>query len=138
MIINLSRFVKRLMAFGVIAGGCIAVGNIWTDCNYCENLTSPVQLCNGTGTSTCGLFYMQGRKICCSNHVGTNCSNYTNLGTMNFSYQLTSGNSCTGTYKCSGSSSSNCDGDMIIAASSNCVPYGPIISYSDHAYACNN
>lgn len=113
---------------------------VWTDCDYCENLTAPpnIQLCSETGSSSCSLYYMQAQTICCSNKSGPDCDSYYQISPSGtYYYRVSSGTYCNGTYRCAGRTSAPCSGDIIVPTSSDCVPYGPMIPQTGATYACD-
>ncbi len=113
---------------------------VWTDCDYCENLTAPpsIQLCTGTGSTSCGLFYIMAQTICCSNKTGLGCESRHQISQSGtYYYRVSTGSYCNGDYRCAGRISSPCSGDIVVPTSSDCVPYGPIYPQTGPTYECD-
>lgn len=130
------RWLKRIVLLGLMVCGIDNANQVWTDCDYCQNLTNPLQLCMGIGSSTCGLYYTNAQSICCSNTAGKSCSSYISMGQKTFYYRYSDGNYCNGYYKCANRTYSPCIADVIIPSSHNCLPTGPVMGYSSVALVC--
>lgn len=132
-----NRWLKLFFVLGFVVCGIDKADRVWTDCDYCQNITSPIQTCSGTGSSSCNLYYSYGQTYCCSNSAGKSCQDYQYLGPATFYYRYSAGNYCIGYYKCAGRTTAPCSGDVIIPSSSDCTPYGPIYGFTSNSYTCN-
>ncbi|MBN2327180.1 MAG: hypothetical protein JXR73_08485 [Candidatus Omnitrophica bacterium] len=118
----------------ILGGGASSQG---TNCDYCKDLYgSPIQLCSDLGLSLCSVRYVYSQTICCSPDAGSDCSDYTSLGSTTFYYYAAVGDYCYGAWKCSGDSSS-CPGDVIHGTSYDCLITGPILPHTTYGFQCN-
>lgn len=123
----------------LVIGSVIISKDLWTDCYYCKDITTPLQACNDIGPNkTCGLYYLMGHSACCADtYNSATCEDdIVYVEGVVFYYRITDG-TCSGSYLCKGGTSSPCPGDVIIASTNNCSPTGPVLSYTSTTYECD-
>ncbi len=131
-------FMRRLIGLFFCAVLIISVSpDVWTDCEYCEELDAPpgIQLCRGTDSgSYCDLYYALAESACCSNTSGSDCNDAYSVGGCTYYWKETSG-TCTGVYRCS-DDSTPCNGDIIVASVNNCTVKEALVPETANCWEC--
>ena len=111
---------------------------VWTDCDYCEDLHAPpgIQLCDGTGSAECTIYYAVAGSACCSNKYSVDCDEVESLGNITYYWKFSTGTYCNGKWRCANRTSNPCQGDIVIPSSSDCSPVGSMIPNTGTWWDC--
>lgn len=143
MKIQLPGFSKRKFFVFVLAlfGLCMIISYSYSiNCDYCieEDCTNALMNCSDVGSADCGFKYVHCATVCCGDSGSSGCSDTSYSGDTYYYYYRTGGTYCNGFWRCSGSSSEKCPGDVVDSVDFDCVVVTTIYAMQAEAWICGD